>query len=249
MKMTRFTASSRPFATAFHDGIVCGSSLQCETPYRPQYLYLASPWVSPSLTNTGIALLAGTAPAHACICSMTYQPLRRLEGPRRDPASRWRRSPFCASRVIRPAAKGSGYCYLHDPDPAVAKRRSRNASRAATLGNYKIGTEIRSTRLLVRDIVELTISNELHPLVRKRLTEVAQLLQVYARLAELEIAAGEKPRAGNVALPEDTGQRGRQWAQDEESKMQKGKELVEEIGATMSAHGHDPTPIREVLDG
>ena len=38
-----------------------------------------------------------------------------------------------------PAAKGSDYCYLHDPDPAVAKRRRRNASRAATLGNSKVG--------------------------------------------------------------------------------------------------------------
>jgi hypothetical protein len=148
-----------------------------------------------------------------------------------------------------PAAQGGEYCYLHDPDPAVARRRSRNASRAATLGNSKIGAEIRSTRLLVRDIVELTITNEIHPLVRKRIAEVVQLLQVYARLAELEIAAGEKPRAGNVALPEDTGQRVRQWAEGEEGKMQKGKELVGQLSEVMHAHGHDPTPIREVISG
>src|SRR5215217_7532145 len=98
---------------------------------------------------------------------------------------------------------------------AVAKRQSRNASRAATLGNSKIGAEIRSTRLLVRDIVELTITNELHPLVRKRLTEVVQLLQVYARLAELEIAAGEKPSAGEMVLPEDTAERVKNWAEGE----------------------------------
>jgi hypothetical protein len=36
---------------------------------------------------------------------------------------------------------------------------------AATLGNSKIGAEIRSRRLLVRDIVKLTITNEIHPLV------------------------------------------------------------------------------------
>ena len=80
-------------------------------------------------------------------------------------------------------------------DPEYAQERRRNASRAAALGNSKIGAEIRSTRLLVRDIVELTITNDLNPSVRKRLTEVVQLLQVYARLAELEIAVGEKPRA------------------------------------------------------
>jgi hypothetical protein len=40
----------------------------------------------------------------------------------------------------------------------------------------------------------MAISNELHPLVRKRLTEIAQLLQVYCRLAELELALGGRPR-------------------------------------------------------
>ena len=108
------------------------------------------------------------------------------------------------SACTMPAAKGSDYCYLHDPNPAVAQRRKRNASRAATLGNSRIGAEIRSTRLMVRDLLDLTLSNELHLQVRKRLTEVIQLLQTYARLAELELAAGEKPRAGDVSLPEGT---------------------------------------------
>src|SRR5215213_4026410 len=129
---------------------------------------------------------------------------------------------------------------------AVAKRQSRNASRAATLGNSKIGAEIRSTRLLVRDIVELTITNELHPLVRKRLTEVVQLLQVYARLAELEIAAGEKPSAGEMVLPEDTAERVKNWAEGEEAKVREREELVEDLSQVMKAQGHDPAPIREV---
>src|SRR5215211_2532052 len=98
------------------------------------------------------------------------------------------------------AAKSSEYCYLHDPDPAVANRRKRNASRAATLGNSRIGAEIRSTRLMVRELLDLTLSNDLHPLIRKRLTEVVQLLQVYCRLVELELAAGEKPRPEDVSL-------------------------------------------------
>ena len=148
-----------------------------------------------------------------------------------------------------PAARGSDYCFLHDPDPAVAARRKRNASRAATLGNSRVGTEIRSTRLLVRDIVEMTVCNELHPLVRKRLTEIAQLLQVYARLAELELNAGERPRAGDVALPEGTQERIREWAEGQETKEREKKELEEKISRTMSAHGHDPTPIREAMGG
>jgi hypothetical protein len=67
--------------------------------------------------------------------------------------------------------------------------------------------KIKGVRLMVRDVVELTLTNELHPLVRKRLVEVVQLLQLYARLAELEIDFGKRPRAGDVALPSDIGER------------------------------------------
>jgi hypothetical protein len=144
-----------------------------------------------------------------------------------------------------PAAKGSDYCYLHDPDPAVAKRRSRNASRAATLGNSKIGAEIRSTRLLVRDIVELTITNDLDPLVRKRLTEIAQLLQVYARLAELEIAAGERPKTGDVALPEDMRERVKQWTEDEAEREKQREEFM----GRLQAVGKDPRAALEEMGG
>src|SRR5215203_3141443 len=122
---------------------------------------------------------------------------------------------------------------------AVAKRQSRNASRAATLGNSKIGAEIRSTRLLVRDIVELTITKELHPLVRKRLTEVVQLLQVYARLAELEIVAGERPRAGEVSLPKDIPKRVQEWAEGEGAKVREKEARAGELSAAMQAHGCD----------
>ena len=64
-------------------------------------------------------------------------------------------------------------------------------------------------------LLDMTVSGDLDPLVRKRLTEVAQLLQVHARLAELEIVAGEKPRAGDVKLPNDRGECVRGWAEDE----------------------------------
>ena len=111
------------------------------------------------------------------------------------------------------AMPGSQYCWHHDPDHA--EERSRNASRAATLGNSKVGAEIRGTRLMVRDLVETTISGRLDPTVRKRLTEVTQLIQSYCRLAELEVTSGEAPRfpgKGYAALPEDTPERAREWA-------------------------------------
>jgi predicted RecB family endonuclease len=145
------------------------------------------------------------------------------------------------------AMAGERWCYHHHP--AYADERRRNASRAATLGNSKIGAEIRSTRLLVRDIVELTITNELYPLVRKRLTEVVQLLQVYARLAELEIVSGKRPKAGDVAIPEDTAEKVKEWAHGEDGMMREWKELVEELSQAMRAKGHDPTPIREAVSG
>jgi hypothetical protein len=125
------------------------------------------------------------------------------------------------------AMAGERWCYHHHP--GYAEERRRNASRAATLGNSKIGAEIRSTRLLVRDLVELTISGDLDSLIRKRLTEIAQLLQVYARLAELEIAVGERPRAGDVVLPDDTAERVKGWAEGEAEREKEREAFMEKL--------------------
>jgi hypothetical protein len=117
-----------------------------------------------------------------------------------------------------PAAGGSGYCFLHDPDPAVAARRKRNASRAATIGNSKIDGEIRDVRLMAKELVELTVSGELDLRVKRRLTEITQLIQSYCRLAELELSAGGRPRfsePGEYGLPEDTAENTREWAEKE----------------------------------
>jgi hypothetical protein len=101
----------------------------------------------------------------------------------------------------------------------------------------------------VRELVEIILANDLHPLVRKRLAEVVQLLQVYTRLAEFEINAGERPSAGDVALPEDTAGRIRGWAEGEEEREREREAMVGELSEAMRAHGHDPTPIREVMGG
>ena len=145
------------------------------------------------------------------------------------------------------AMPGSRWCWHHDP--THAEERSRNASRAATLGNSKIGAEIRSTRLMVRDLLETTVSGDLDPAIRKRLAEVVQLVQSYCRLAELEITVGERARAGEVALPEDTLEKAKEWADGEERKMRERKELSEDLSQAMEARGHDPTPIREAMGG
>jgi len=144
----------------------------------------------------------------------------------------------CAAAPI----PGERWCFNHHPDHAEERRR--NASRAATIGNSKVGAEIKGVRLMVRDLVETTVSGDLHPTVKKRLTEIAQLLQVYARLAELEIAAGERLRAGDVALPEDTGQRVRQWTEGE-AEREKQREI---FMGKLQAVEKDPRAALEGVD-
>ncbi len=97
------------------------------------------------------------------------------------------------------------------------------------------------------EVVEIVLSNQLHPHVRPRLTEVVQLLQVYCRLAELEIVAGERPQPGSVSLPEGTREQVQEWVEDEEATEREKEELVEDLSQAMKAHGYDPTPIREVM--
>ena len=149
------------------------------------------------------------------------------------------------ARCTMPAAKGSDYCYLHDPDPAVARRRSRNASRAATLGNSKIGAEIRGTRLMVRELLEVTLSGDLDPAIRKRLAEVVQLVQSYCRLAELEIAVGERPKTGDVALPEDTVERAKERAEDQAEREKQREEFM----GRLQAVGKDPRAALKEMGG
>jgi hypothetical protein len=95
---------------------------------------------------------------------------------------------------------------------------------------------------MVRDIVEMTITNELNPTVRKRLAEIVQLLQVYARLAELEIAAGERAGVGDVVLPEDTTKEVRGWTEGEGAKISEREELSE----AMRTREHDAGALKAV---
>ncbi len=89
---------------------------------------------------------------------------------------------------------------------------------------------------------ELTVSNELDFRVKKRLVPIAQLLQVYCRLAELELAAGEVPKfpgKGYAALPEDTADKTREWADGEETKVREREELLAQVDAMAEVYGLD----------
>lgn len=119
-----------------------------------------------------------------------------------------------------PATAGSPWCWNHDP--ARAEERKRNAAHAATTKHSKIDAEVRSVRLMTRDLVALTVSGELDLRVKKRLTEITQMLQVYTRLTELELSAGGRPKTsepGERGLPEDTPEKAKEWAEKEGEKQ------------------------------
>ena len=158
-----------------------------------------------------------------------------------------------------PAMAGSEWCWNHDP--ARAEERHRSASHAASSKHSKISQEIRDVRLTVRELVEMVVSNELHPLVRKRLTEVVQLLQVYARLAELEItsmeAEGKKlpvfkaREVLGMGLPEDTAGRVREWVEGEQEKVERkeeGERVLKEVAALAESRGYDAEGLRRFME-
>ena len=89
---------------------------------------------------------------------------------------------------------------------------------------------------MVRKLLKVTISGNLDPVIRKRLAEVVQLVQSYCRLAELEIAAGERPRTGEVALSNDTAKKATEWAEDEAER----KKQREAFMGRLRAVGKDP---------
>jgi len=84
---------------------------------------------------------------------------------------------------------------------------------------------------------------------RKELQNIAQLIQSYCRLAELEITSEERSRAADVALPEDSSKKARKWAQGEGTKAREREELAGELGAVMQAHGHGTEAVRAVMGG
>ena len=99
-----------------------------------------------------------------------------------------------------------------------------------------------------RDLVETTVSGDLHPTVKKRLSEVVGLLQVYSRLAELEVTSDEAPRfpgKGYVALPEDMPERTKAWAEGEAERERQREAFLEKLKAV----GKDPGAALEEMGG
>ena len=106
------------------------------------------------------------------------------------------------------ALTGERWCYNHHPDYAEERRRS--ASHAATAKHSSVGRELGEIRGLVRDLLGVLLADEPPARVRKELTNVVQLLQTYARLAELEVRVGEEPLEGDLGTL--GGSRRRCWS-------------------------------------
>jgi hypothetical protein len=66
----------------------------------------------------------------------------------------------------------------------------------------------------------------------------------YCRLAELEIAAGDRPRAGDVSLPEDTSERLKEWAEGEAEREHKREAFMGKLQAVAK----DPMAALEEMD-
>ena len=89
-----------------------------------------------------------------------------------------------------PAMAASSWCWNHDP--ARAEERSRNASRAATAKHSSVAKELREVRELIWELLNILLSDNLSPRVRKELQNVVQLLQCFLRAAELEMRVAEE---------------------------------------------------------
>lgn len=165
-----------------------------------------------------------------------------------------------------PATQGDVYCWNHDPKRA--EERSRNASHAASAKHDSVAKEMREMREIVGEVIHLTATNELDPGAKRHLTEIVQLSQSYARLAELELAAGGKPERGTVALGADlyeeilqrfiAGQEeaqeddGEEQAQDSEAggdevELSEMEALAEDYIAMTGKTGKDAAALRHVM--
>ena len=142
-----------------------------------------------------------------------------------------------------PAMQGSSWCWNHDP--ARAEERRRNASHAATMKHATVGKELREVRELIWELLELTITDRLSLTVRKRLTEIVQLLQCFLRAAELEMRAAEEPLKSDLVVK---GLRAQvlERIEELEARENEREELLAEVTAMAEEHGLDAAALKAV---
>jgi hypothetical protein len=159
-----------------------------------------------------------------------------------------RRWPPVAARSGTPctasALVGERFCYNHHPDYLEERRAS--ASRAATAKHSSVGKELREVRELIWELLELITTDRLSLKVRKRLTEIVQLLQCYLRAAELEMRAAEEPLKSD---PDVAGLKAQvlERIEELEEREREREEKLSELVPAMEARGHDTGSLRAVM--
>jgi hypothetical protein len=88
------------------------------------------------------------------------------------------------------------------------------------------------------ELLELTISDRLTGTVRKRLTEMVQLLQCYLRAAELEMRAAEEPLKSDL---DGAGLRAQVLERIEtlEEQEREREEILSQLIPAMEAQGYE----------
>jgi hypothetical protein len=82
--------------------------------------------------------------------------------------------------------------------------------------------------------------------VRKELTNVVQLLQTYARLAELEVRVGEEPLEGDLDV---RGLKAQVLERIEALEERERGELLAGLASLMEGRGCDAGDVRAALGG
>ncbi len=146
-----------------------------------------------------------------------------------------------------PATQGSERCWNHDP--ALAERRSRNASRVASAKHSSVGKELREVRDLIRELLNLTLEDGvLGSRTRRYLQGIVQLLQCYLRAAELEMRAAEEPLKADLdAKGLRTQVLGR--IEELEEREREKEEILSDLVPAMEAWGHDAEAVKAALGG
>lgn len=137
---------------------------------------------------------------------------------------------------------GERYCYNHNPD--YAEERKQSASRAATAKHSSISKELREIRELILELLELTVTERLPVSVRKRLTEIVQLLQRFLRAAELEMRATEEPLRSDLDVKGFKAQ-----VLERIEDLEEREELMGELVPAMEARGYDPGAVNAMMGG
>jgi hypothetical protein len=146
------------------------------------------------------------------------------------------------------APTGSRYCYHHDP--ARAEERSRKASHAASVKHDSIAKEMRDLRDLIWKMTMGLIEGNLPQRAVMNMNRIIQLLQIYLRAAEIELASSKEPERGSV-LPPDMLEKLQQFVADKDGEGAGTRASLSEMmppAEQLAARGEEPLPEEVVED-